>query len=183
MSRDVPEGSGLLTPRLEAGRAALRLALPQRRTACRLRRARPAGPAAGLGQTDTERARTPSIGSARVLLAQDPRGTQRSLFTYVAWPPHPIARDEPGPPRQRMAGRFELSRVGACRPGRPERRAWREQDASHRLLQPTHEHEHPKDRLIPGAPSCVVTLAGPYARDAGALSAKGLGRAHGWSFA
>jgi len=52
--------------------------------ASKVRRTRPAGPAAGLGRTDTERIRAPSIGSTRT--SRPEQATSRSLFTCTASP-------------------------------------------------------------------------------------------------
>jgi len=77
--------------------------------ASKVRRARPAGPAAGLGRrTPDEPERLPSDRPG----SRDPgRQRLRSLFTHAGVAPHPVARREPGPRRQTVAGRFKLSRL------------------------------------------------------------------------
>jgi len=86
MSRDVPEGGGLLTrvsrcPTAREGRPAVR---HPRTPYVELRRARVAGPAAGLGRTDTERTGAPSIGSTRI--SRSERVRPRLLFTHTTSP-------------------------------------------------------------------------------------------------
>jgi len=80
--------------------------------------------------TSTERTRAPSVGSTRI--SRSGQAWPCLLFTHTGLAPHPVACREPGPPRQRMAGRFKLSRLRLVL-----RHNGREKDASHRLLQPT----------------------------------------------
>ena len=114
--------------------------------------------------TDTRRARAPSVGSTRI--SRSGRATSRLSFNAHDLAPHPVACREPGPPRQRMAGRFKLSRVPRVprlASGCPAARALtgREKDASLRLLQPNCDPSTPWIARFPGAlPAWPLALAG-----------------------
>lgn len=81
--------------------------------------------------------RLPSVRSG----SRDPVDEVALVVHSRALASHPVARFEPGPPRQRLAGRFELSlsahRFTSSPLGSPVLRLAQEKDASLRLLQPT----------------------------------------------
>lgn len=121
MSRDASEGNGLqpASRRTRGGRSEDHTPWD---TSHQIRRDRH-----GVSVTTTKRTGTPSIGLSQTF---GPGGMlSHALFTCTAFSPHPFPCLEPCLPRQRLAGRFRLSRPEVS----PD-----EQDASHRLLQPTH---------------------------------------------
>jgi len=140
-------------------------------------RARPAGPAAGLGRTDTERTRTPSVGSSRSL--RSGQAESRALFTFACSPSHPLARREPVPASSKAGGSlraippFGSSRI-ASRPGRPVPHC--EKDASHRLLQPTLDTSTPSAARFPTAPP-IRPRSLSTSRPSGLRRSTGAGRA------
>jgi len=92
--------------------------------------------AAGLGRrSPREPGRLPSARPG----SRDPSRGGHVCYS-LAWrsPSHPVARLEPGPPRQERVGRFELPRLPRPAPGHPGSCRACGKDASHRLLQPTH---------------------------------------------
>jgi hypothetical protein len=126
-----------------------------------LRRARPAGPVTGLGRrTPNEPERLPSARPG----SRDPRRLPRSLFTHTTSPPHPVACREPGPPRQRMAGRFKLSRLRSSRPGLP-----RDAPRGTRKMRLTDFCNRPTTRAPQGLPDSRVRTPPRFATLAGFL--------------
>jgi hypothetical protein len=110
------------------------------------RHARPVETAAGLGR------RTPTNQSAFRRSVPDLATRQvksRLLFTHADSTSHPVARCEPLPPRQRLAGRFELSRPRPAPHGLPRASPCRRE----RCVSPTSatdlRHEHPRAARFP----------------------------------
>jgi hypothetical protein len=120
--------------------------------------ARPVETAAGLGR------RTPTNQSAFRRSVPDLATRQvksRLLFTHADSTSHPVARREPLPPRQRLAGRFELSRPRPGPHGLPRASPCRRE----RCVSPTSatdlRHEHPARCPIPdGEPPGGASLDG-----------------------
>jgi len=124
----------------------------------------PLEPAAGLGRrTPNEPERLPSARPG----SRDPsRRCRVRCSLHTTPPPHPVACREPGPPRQRMAGRFKLSRHRTSRPGLP-----RDAPRGTRKMRLTDFCNRPTTRAPQGLPDSqvrspprFVTLAGPSAR-------------------
>jgi len=134
MSRDVLEAIGLLPAPHQGpkGRPRMRHHKVQHRGP---RHARPVETAVNL------RRRTPTNQSAFRRSVPDLATRQaksRSLFTHADSASHPVARREPLPPRQRLAGHLELSHPTRLLAGCPAPHRAGEKDASLRLLQPTY---------------------------------------------
>jgi len=117
--------------------------------------------------TTTVRTRTPSLGSTRALRPE--RARLCSLFTCTASPRTLSLAASLGLPRQRPAGRLELSRsftrlVRACAKG-PERCVSPRSATDSR-------HEHPADCSVPGCVRCHAPPRGVSWRPA-CLAARG----------
>jgi len=111
-------------------------------------RTRSAGPAAGLGRADTERTRTPSVGSSRCL--RTGQAESRALFTFAG---STLAPSRSPRARSRLVkGWWVASSHLAAHTSCPALRC--EKDASHRLLQPTLDTSTPSAaRFLTALPS------------------------------
>jgi len=162
MSRDVPECGGLLTrvsrcppPTRDRGRPAVR---HPRTPYVELRRARSAGPAAGLGRTDTERTGAPSIGSTQI--SRSGQAWPRLLFTHTTSPRTLSLAASLGHLVKGWLVASNYPVPARLAPGCPAARRSRRE----RCVSPTsatdYRPEHPTDCPIPG---CALHRAPPLA--------------------